>query len=380
MRIVQVAPYYFPHLGGVESYMRSLCRELVRLGHEVMIYTAQHDPRVRLAGRVEGIPVRRFRPVAMPMATPITPALAHRLAGERWDIIHAHTPPPLTSYYAAKAARRSGTPFVLTYHCDPILPSLAGRFAAWVYRWTLGRYTLAAADKVIATTETYAATSRTLWPYDTVVIPNGVDIGRFRPGLDGSAVRRRHSIAPGERVVLFVGRLTHHKGVDYLIRAAGHFPHGCRLLIAGDGPLRPSLAELAHRAKGRVLFAGAVSEEALPSYYAACDVLVLPSVSRLEAFGIVLLEAMASGKPVIATDMPGMREVVDDGVEGYLVRPFDSDDIAKHVRRLLAEPEAAARMGVRGREKVEEKYSWRMLAGRVVEIYQELAARAGTTA
>src|SRR5207249_11450753 len=125
-------------------------------------------------------------------------------------------------------------------------------------------------------------------------------------------------------------------------------------------------------AANRVLFLGRVSDENLPKVYAACDVFVLPSVSRLEAFGIVALEAMATAKPVIVADIPGVREVIEDGREGLLADPLNARDLAEKIRRLLADPEARRVMGERGREKVLESFGIERVTDQIEGVYRSV--------
>ncbi len=145
-----------------------------------------------------------------------------------------------------------------------------------------------------------------------------------------------------------------------------------RFLVVGEGSLLEAMKRLANSmgVADRVRFLGRVSEENLPKVYAACDVFVLPSVSRLEAFGIVALEAMATAKPVIVADIPGVREVIEDGREGLLAEPMNARDLAEKIRRLLADPEARRVMGQRGREKVLESFGIELVTDRIENVYR----------
>src|SRR5438552_841720 len=186
------------------------------------------------------------------------------------------------------------------------------------------------------------------------------------PWRNQSRVREPLHIPAGPPLLLLVGRIVPHKGVEHFIEAARYVPEA-RFVIAGGGSLLEPMRALAESmgVADRVQFLGRVSDEQLPEVYAACDVFVLPSVSRLEAFGIVALEAMATGKPVIVADIPGVREIIEDGRDGLLTDPVNPRDLAEKIRRLLSEPKARQRMGARGREKVLESFSIERVTDRI---------------
>jgi len=133
MRIALVSPYFHPHIGGVESHVLALARELSKKGHFVKVFTTKYEDGQKVDDSVDGIPVRRVAARAMLYDTPMTPSLIPELNKEKWDIVHAHSPPPMSSYYAAKACAATRTPFIHTHHCDPEIPSLTGRVVSWVY-------------------------------------------------------------------------------------------------------------------------------------------------------------------------------------------------------------------------------------------------------
>jgi len=376
MRIVQVAPWFHPHLGGVETHVRALAAELARRGHEVTVMTTRHDVSLSATEQIDGCTVQRLKPIGVWFQTPIVPATKGALTGLRADVVHAHSPPPLTGYYAAKASRRAGMPFVITYHCDIELRVPGGGLIEAIYRRTLGASTIRRADRVIMTTHSYAATSRMVWRYNPSVIPNFVDVDRFHPNGRGERVRLMHAIPAGEAVVLAVCRIVPHKGLEHFVEAAGRVD-GARFVIAGGGPYLPALRQLAGSlgVAGRVVFAGRVPNEELSDYYDACDVFVVPSVSRLEAFSIVALEAMACGKPVVVSDIPGVREVITDGNEGMLADAMNPEDLAEKIRALLANDRVRRAMGERARRAVEERFSLPKVVDGIEAVYHDALVR-----
>ena len=373
MRIAQVSPWFSPHLGGVESHVRSLSRELAARGNDVTVVTSRHDLSLPAEESMEGFRVVRVKPRFIVMRTPITPKMRASLRSLSVDVVHGHSPPPLASSYAGAVAAERGIPYVVTYHCDVELPSALGGFVESVYRRSLGASTLRNADQVVVTTRTYAATSRAVWRYNPTVIPNAVDHRRFRPDVDVSWVRERLKIPPDVPVALLVGRIVPHKGIEHFIEAARFVPDA-QFLIAGEGSLLGAMKRFAASmgVAERVRFLGRVSDENLPKVYAACDVFVLPSVSRLEAFGIVALEAMATAKPVIVADIPGVREVIEDGREGLVADAVNPQDLADKIRRLLGDPEARRAMGQRARETVLESFSIERVTDQIEAVYRSI--------
>lgn len=371
LRVAQVAPYFEPHVGGVESHVMSVAEEQARRGHAVEVVTSA-QPQAPAEETRDGYRVRRVPELANLFSTPITPKLVRVLAEGGYDIVHAHSPPPLTAWYAARACRRSGVPLVLTYHCDLEIPLPGGGLIVDLYQRTLGRSTVRAAAAVVATTRTYAQTSRMLWSRDDVdVVPNAIDAQRFTPGPVNDTLRRRHGLGD-RKVALFVGRLAHHKGVEAFIEAARWTPSDVAHVVVGDGPKRAAFEKLAREtAPGRVVFTGKLAARDLPKMYRLARVGVLPSNSRLEAFGIAALECMASGRPVIVSAIPGVDEVIEDGVTGLLAEPLDAKDLGRKIARLADDESLAETMGKAGRQRVLERFT----IGRVVDALDDVYAR-----
>lgn len=380
VRIAQVSPWFYPHLGGVESHVMGLSRELASRGHEVTVVTTRHTPSAPEHETMDGFDVLRVKPRMIVLRTPIAPRIRAILKDVPADIVHAHLPPPLSAHYAADAAEARGLPLVLTYHCDVEIPSPLGSLIETLYRRSLGASTLERAAKVIVTTRTYAATSRAVWRHDPAVIPNAVDVHRFQPEIDGEAVRRRLKLPLDRPVALLVGRIVAHKGVEHFIEAARYLP-GVLFLVAGEGASLEGMEHLARTlgVQDRVRFLGRISQENLPKVYAACDLFVLPSVSRLEAFGIVALEAMATAKPVVVADIPGVREVIEDGREGLLADPVNPQDLAEKMRRLVEDPKLRQEMGQRGREKVLATFTTEKVADQILAVYEALLGKGPAT-
>lgn len=357
VRVVHVAPTPFGEsglLGGGERYPLELARALAPHVDCVLVSFARRSAehrdvsglRVRTlwhAGRLGGHP-----------AHPLPPSLPLALRGA--DVVHAHHLHALPSRIAALSAHPSGARFAVTDH------GLAG--GDW--RGLLPRLV-----DMFLPVSTYSARLLGAPASRTRVILGGADPRRFHPD---ASLRRRG--------VLFVGRLTPHKGVDRLIAA---LPHGATLTVAGSGghdtrPLERDYPELLHRlAAGRdVRFTGPVPDADLPVLLRSAQVVVLPSVERTcygrqiavsELLGLAVLEAMASGTPVVCSRLGGIPEIVDDGVTGLLVPPGDVDALHDGIATLLGDPQRAARMGARGRGRVVEELTWDRCAERCLDAY-----------
>jgi glycosyltransferase involved in cell wall biosynthesis len=373
MNIVQVAPYFQPHIGGVESHVLEISLELQRRGHDVKIFTSQYDPSLPLHETVEGLEVQRAKPIINIFSTPVTPGLRKDLMATPCDVVHAHIPPPFIEFFSARACNKTRIPLVLTYHCDLELPNFLNKFVSGFYRRTFGTYSLIYTDKIVVTSNTYAATSRSVWHFDPVVIPNAIDTKKFNPSVDGSKIRKRHGLED-KKVVLYVGRVKFHKGIEYFVGSAKYTDKDTRFLIVGTGDWVDVISDYIKDLglEDRVTMVGKVPNEELPQYYAACDVFILPSLTRLEAFGIVGLEAMSTGKPVIISDIPGVREVITNGKEGFLSPPMEIEKMANRINKLLADPKLCKRMGQRGRKKVVENFEISKIVDSLEKVYKKV--------
>jgi len=392
MRICQVVPY-FPyrdhlrgisvnrgyHVGGVERHVYNISMELIKRGHQVTIVTTKSPDHDKLSE----LDVKNLRIVRFPInlrvySSPISFELL-KFDFNEFDIIHAHTPVPFTADLVAIKNLKEKKPFVLTYHNDISKDSGLGKLISTVYNSIFGRLLLNHSDIIIATTKSYAIHSRQLrkYLYKVRVVPNGVDIKRFHPKLDKNKIRKKYNISEDGKVVLFVGNLEAYKGCEYLLSAFSIVAkeiNEAYLILVGKGSLESRLKEVAMKldVKNKVFFAGYVRDDELPYYYAACDVFVLPSISEYEGFGIVQLEAMACGKPVIATNIPGVREVDAKELATIHVPPKDKRALTEALLMILRDEKLATKMGSNGRKLVEEFYSWSKIARIILQLYEEV--------
>lgn len=359
MRVAQLTPYFPPHLGGVEFHVKELAEELAARGHDVEVFTTD----VPGGGCGSDVEVTRFSALPLPYA-PLVPGLSLRLDRllDGYDVVHSHLPPP---FFTAAAP---GENHVATYHCDFEVPETLSRvpvpspvrgFSESLYDALYGP-DVERCDAVIATTESYAETSDVLRDLDYRVVPNGVRPDEFTYSLDK------------EPYALFVGRLAASKGVTDLVDAAPRMLRETGLeevRIVGEGEEEKTLRRRAADVHG-VRLLGSLPFEELKEQYAGASLVVLPSTSRLEAFGIVQLEAFASGTPVLASDVPGVREVGVEGETSLLFEPGDPESLADAAADLLSRDTEA--MGRAARELVEERYTWSGVAERVEAVYRDV--------
>jgi phosphatidylinositol alpha-1,6-mannosyltransferase len=255
---------------------------------------------------------------------------------------------------------------------------MSSRELTWVTRWVLR----GAAATFANSQNTKAVLSQfDVDPNSAAVVYPGVDCSRFRPDIDARAIRRRHGIENG-MVLLSVGRLQARKGHDVAVRAvaalAPQFPD-IRYLIVGTGEERTRLEQLAvmHGVRNRVVFVGAVSDQELPAYYAACDIFVLPNRVEqrdFEGFGIVFLEAAACGRPVVGGASGGVMESVEHGSTGLLVDGESVEAVAAALSTLARSPEVRQAYGRAGRTRVESRFTWEASATVVAHVHRALSS------
>jgi phosphatidylinositol alpha-mannosyltransferase len=362
VKILLVCPYDWEAPGGVQVHVRQLAAELRARGHRTAILAPGSRPAGDAGVRIVGRPVRvPYRGTVAPIS--FSPGSWRRIRSAMRsfdpDVIHAHEPlTPSTSMLAVLAA---SVPVVATFHAS-LDRSRLMELAEPALRQVSGRI-----DAGIAVSDAAATFLRRVMRVPLEVVPNGVDVGAFaHPGRPVEGL-------PAGPKILWVNRLDPQKGFEIMLRAfeqlAGEVGEA-HLLVAGDGRDRVLLRSLPGDLRSRILRLGTVPHGELPRYHAAADVFVAPATGQ-ESFGIVLVEAMAAGVPVVASDIAGYREVVRDGVDGLLVSPGDPNALAAAIRRVLSEPELATTLRDAGRSRA-EAFSWQAVAPRLEAIYDRV--------
>ncbi len=356
MRILHLAKYYWPRSGGMERVVQDLAEGAAALGHEVSVVAVESRIGGRVGGRQRSTVTRVFSFGALG-SEEIAPGYL-TAARRRADIIHLHHPHPLADIASLLRSRR--TPLVVTQHQDVRRPGYT----------MLARAVLRRAAAIVVPSRAHMALSQELEGFEakTEVIPFGIDESRW-----SDLSRRPLDAAPR---AVFIGRLVKYKGLDVLLRALERVPD-LRLDIVGTGPEGPRLRTLtqALALADRVRFLGECPDDDLPRRMAEADFLVLPSVSVEEMFGLVALEAMAAGRPVITTAVPtGVREVNVPGETGLEVPVHDVRSLAEALDTLARDPFMREKMGEAGRHRVERYFTRQLMAERHLALYERVLA------
>jgi glycosyltransferase involved in cell wall biosynthesis len=381
MRILQLGKFYPPVRGGMETVLRHMCEGLLDRGHEVLALVAASG---RRGGREEIVSRRTGRggvlvrcgTVAVVASQPLCPGLPRSLwRGLRDfapDVVQLHLPHPVACALALALLKlRPGARLAVWYHADITRQRLVGRLL-----WPLLRSCLQRADGVAVSSQALADGSPVLTSSSCRprVIPFGIDPAEWhsRTGVPSQG----QPVGDPDRPFLFVGRLVYYKGLEPLLAALQRVD-AARLVIVGEGPLRGRLAREIDRRKlaGRVRLAGELEEEEMRQAMAHARALILPSTLPSETFGVVQLEAMAAGLPVISTRLPtGVAEVNEDGRTGRLVAPGDSASLAAAMRELIERPDLGQAWGEAGRRRVSDLFHRDAMATALESWYGELLA------
>ena len=370
MKIAVVCPYDWSRHGGVQAHIDAL-RTRLSADHEVRIFApasaAMRDRDVVVVGRPVGV---RYNRSVAPVA--LSPTAGRRVVRELRafgpHVVHVHE--PLAPMVSAAAAGFGPLPVVGTFHAWSSSDRLY-RAAAPMVRRVAER--LAVRIAVSPAAQEYAGQALGLPLGAFRLVPNGVDTAHYR---QATPIPELHD--PSRPLLLFVGRLEPRKGLDVLVRAFLRLRASrprLRLCVVGEGPDRQRCQEMIpDSVRPDVLFVGAVSEEEKPRYHASADLYVAPNTGG-ESFGIVLLEAMAAGLPVVASDIPGFRTVLKDGRQGRLVPPNDAFGLAEAIDTLLSNEKLRQAMAAEGRRTVTE-YDWGGVSAKILDLYREALAEA----
>jgi len=380
MRVLMISDVYFPRVNGVSTSIQTFRHDLAARGCESWLVAPEYPERWQDDARVLRQPSRylAFDPEDRMMKTGATLAACLKLAG-KVDVLHVQTP-FVAHWIGIKAARELHVPVVETYHTFfeeylhhylPLLPASIARALAR----TFSRRQCNAVDAVVAPSrqladvlEGYGVTRR------IETIPTGLNLDEFTRG-DGAAFRASHGIALDRPVMLLVGRVAHEKNIGFLLRVLGEVVRSvptALFVIAGEGPALPGLRRAAADAglESHVLFVGYLDRRGpLLDCYRAADVFVF--ASRTETQGLVLLESLALGVPVVSTAVLGTKEVLANAA-GALVVQEDVAEFAAAVTRVLTEPGLRARLKSAGREFVERQWSSREMARKLLALYEEV--------
>lgn len=397
MKIVHIVSTYPPYYGGMGNVVFQMVQQLADRGHEVQVFTPgyypgeeikkpeakeaeEHAPEVAL--QIET--VRRFAPVFSYGNAAYIPQVEKEL-GE-CDIVHLHYP----FFGVGSMVRRwrfknPDKRLVVTYHMDARALGFKGMLFKWYTQSWMPKI-LNAADAALVSSFDYAEVSDAQDIYKNSTarwheLPFGVDIERFQPREKPQDLFAQHGLDPEKPTLLFVGGMDaahYFKGIPVLLKAllfVREKRSDIQAVLVGEGELKNSFENMAksYRLENAVQFVGRVPDELLPRYYNMADLFVLPSTTASEAFGMVVLEAMASGVPVIASDLPGVRTVALDA--GILCTPSDHGDFAEAILGFFTSDNDRVAWRIKARAIAEQKYAWGPIVERLEGIYQQVVGK-----
>ncbi len=392
MKIAHIVSSYPPYYGGMGNVVLQTASELANRGHDIEVITP-------LYYRDEGVEKgdlgmqKKEQDRTEDYASKLKPSIQYGNAArlpqvkkklDKFDVVHLHYPFFGTANIVRKWKMKNKLkPLVITYHMDTRGPGWKGLIFKYYSEYWMPKI-LGSADALLASSFDYIQASDAKGIFEKerekwIELPFGVDLERFKPRKTPESLLKRHDLDFNLPISLFVGGMDqahHFKGIPYLFQALlilkkNGTPVQC--LLVGDGDLR---SDFELQAKGLgisnlVRFAGKVSDDELPYYYNLADLFVLPSISKAEAFGMVLLEAMASGIPVVASDLPGVRSVAKEG--GVVIEPGNPRQMADAMYSYLIGMESGEDFPSSMRRLVEYKYNWKVVVDRLEQVYQQLA-------
>ncbi|MFI5281516.1 MAG: glycosyltransferase family 4 protein [Candidatus Dormibacterales bacterium] len=371
-----MSPYDFASPGGVNDHVRHLAVQLQRLGHDTRIFAPSSKKDLEFDAA-------RFYRIGRPIAVPVNDSVARIglsfhlsnhvrgiIGSEHFDVLHFHE--PLMPALPMTLLRMSTAANVGTFH------AFARSNLGYYYGRSLLKPYFRRLHRAVAVSEPARAfVSRYFPKFPIRVVPNGIDLDVYKPGLSPIRHLRDEFVN-----ILFVGRLEKRKGLGDLLRAFRYLQEReprTRLIIVGHGPLRSNVENWIGRHRVRnVVLAGFVPESVKPRYFASADIFCAPATGA-ESFGIVLLEAMASGLPVVATEVPGYMSVLEPGSDSIAVQPKRWRELGSALVILARDAELRRRLGAKAHERA-NRYSWDRVASEIVEVYEEAREEAATQA
>jgi len=373
IKVVNTPVRFYPYLGGVEYSTYYLCKELVKIGISIKVICARTS--IYEPTNIDGIKINRLNFICKIANTNITLSLPLWLMKEKYDIVHTHMPTPWAADWSILIAKLKGIKSIITIHNDMDKPGFIPKIVTSIYIHSLFRVILTLVDKIIIINpdwkNSFISTSKILKHFQNkiIIITNGVDLSFFKP----IKLIRQH------KAVLFISILDKHhlfKGLDFLLEAMVKIikvDPQVILTVIGEGELKKFYINKSVNLgiSSHVEFIGKKNQKQLIDYYSKSTLFILPSIG-IEAFGNVLVEAMACETPVITTPKAGMFRDIEETNSGIVIPPSNSDEIFKAVLKILNNPSLAKDMGINGRKLVTNKYSWEKIACQNKKLYEDL--------
>ncbi len=379
MKILHSLYYYRPHYSGLTVYTERLVKALGRRGHQVTVLTSRYDASLQAYERLDGVEVRRLPVLLKVSKGPIMPSLpywAWKIARE-YDLIHLHVP-QLDAAPITLIGKMLGKPVILTYHCDLRLPTSPLNRIANGLSALANNLSVSLADVVVANALDYAEASTILGRHlhKVQVIPPPIEM----PVPSEARIKtlgQRLQIKPGEKVIGMAARLASEKGVEFLVQALPRVQErypGARVLyvgqhldVMGEKPYHDRLMPQIEALGDAWTFLGLLSAEDMAAYFTLCDVTVLPSLNSTESFGMVQVESMMCGTPVVASDIPGVRQATSRTGMGVAVPVADAEGLAQGILKVLDHPHRYSR----SRDEIEAQFAVEVIADQYEALYQQ---------
>jgi rhamnosyl/mannosyltransferase len=370
MKILQLGKYYPPDCGGIETVMFDITEGLNERGIKCDVLCSNSKNEYKEESR-NGYKIYRVKSYGKIASTSIAPQMIFKLRkiiGD-YDVIHIHFPDPMANI-ALMLSNHKNKKIVLHWHSDIVKQKNLLKLYLPFQNWLLKR-----ADKIIATTPKYIEESPFLSKYKEKCVSIPIGINEKRLKIKEELIEKIRNDFKNKRIIFSLGRLTYYKGFKYLIESAEYLSEDFVILIGGTGELKEELKELIKKKnlQTKIFLLGKVKDEDLGSYYKACDLFVLPSIEKSEAFGVVQIEAMSFAKPVVATKIKGsgVDWVNEDGISGINVEPKNPKILADAIKKIINDRDLYIKFSKNARKRFERFFMREKMVKSIINIYKE---------
>ena len=375
MKILQLGKFYPPDVGGIETAIYNITEELNKRGIKCDVLCSNskrgYKKEIIDRGSYKYI-VYRTKSYGKIASTSITPQMIFKLKEiiDNYDIIHLHHPDPMANF-ALFLVNPKKQKIVIHWHSDIIKQKFALKFYRPLLNWMLKK-----ADVIIGTSPKYIKESEQLKDFKNKCIAIPLGIKKEDLKVDKEKIKEIKKKFENKKIIFSLGRFIYYKGFEYLIESSKYLPDNYVIIIGGDGELRKKYEKLImnNNLLNKVFLIGKIPQTHLGSYYKACDLFCLPSIEKSEAFGLVIVEAMSFGKPVVATNIKGsgVSWVNQNGVTGLNVEPKNSKALADAIRFICENPEIYIKMSKNALKRFEEEFTVEKEILKILKIYNKL--------
>lgn len=370
MKVLQLGKFYPPHVGGIETVMYDITETLNEKGYKTDVLCSNKEYNY-VEENVSSYKVIRTKSFGIKFSTSLTPQMIYKLRQiiNSYNIIHVHLPDPMANL-ALMFANLNNKKIILHWHSDIIKQKKLLKLYEPFQNWLLKR-----ADKIIATTPKYISESEYLQKYKSkcISVPIGIDENKLK--INTELLHDLKNKYKYKKVIFSLGRLAYYKGFKYLVESAKYLNDEYIVLIGGSGPLHDSLEEYIkiHNLENKVKLLGRIEDNELGSYYELCDLFCLPSIIKSEAFGVVQIEAMSFGKPIVATNIKGsgVDWVNKDKVSGRNVNIEDPKALAFAFNEILLDNEIYKRYSENSLKRFQELFLRNKMVEEIIKVYKE---------